>query len=331
MAKFGCQPHHDVDMLLKPDLDQNLLELLLQGAFIEKDEKVVSYSKAGEGNMNLVYRLETDRKSIVLKEALPYVAKYPSISAPIERINAEIAYYTEIFKNKTLASFSPKILGQMPESHLFVMEDLGSGKDFLDIYAHANILEYEHISMAMGYLSTLHSLKIESFIENTEMKALNHFHIFDFPFQADNGFDLDLIAEGLKDFAKSYKNDQVLKNIIYEMGENYLKKGRKLLHGDFYPGSILNIKGQIKVIDPEFCFLGDPEFDLGVFKAHLILAGHSAADNFLSYYSEAVNVDTINKYAGIEILRRILGVAQLPLSLNVFELCEQARNLIKGE
>jgi 5-methylthioribose kinase len=301
MAKFGCQPHHDVDMLLKPDLDQKLLELLLEGAFIEKDEKVVSYSKAGEGNMNLVYRLETDRKSIVLKEALPYVAKYPSISAPIERINAEIAYYTEIFKNKTLASFSPKILGQMPESHLFVMEDLGSGKDFLDIYAHANILEYEHISMAMGYLSTLHSLKIESFIENTEMKALNHFHIFDFPFQADNGFDLDLIAEGL------------------------------LLHGDFYPGSILNIKGQIKVIDPEFCFLGDPEFDLGVFKAHLIVAGHSTANNFLSYYSEAVDVDMINKYAGIEILRRILGVAQLPLSLNVFELCEQARNLIKGE
>ena len=58
--------------------------------------------------------------------------------------------------------------------------------------------------------------------------------------------------------------------------ERYLAhEGSSLIHGDLFPGSLLQTgSGELRVIDPEFCFCGDPEFDIGVFYAHLLLSEH---------------------------------------------------------
>ena len=71
------------------------------------------------------------------------------------------------------------------------------------------------------------------------------------------------------------------------------------------------------IIDPEFCFFGPAEFDVGVLVAHLLLAGNSleyALGIFTRYdgpedFSESLALG----FAGVEIMRRLLGVAQLPL------------------
>ena len=54
------------------------------------------------------------------------------------------------------------------------------------------------------------------------------------------------------------------------LGERYLRQnGSSLIHGDLFPGSLLQTgSGELRVIDPEFCFCGDPEFDIGVFYAN---------------------------------------------------------------
>jgi 5-methylthioribose kinase len=39
-----------------------------------------------------------------------------------------------------------------------------------------------------------------------------------------------------------------------------------------FPGSWLKAADGLRVIDPEFCFLGDPEFDCGILAAHLMIA-----------------------------------------------------------
>ena len=91
-----------------------------------------------------------------------------------------------------------------------------------------------------------------------------------------------------------------------------------MLHGDFFPGAWVYGNDGVKVIDSEFCLFGPPEFDLGVMVAHLIVAGDEVdAPNALSaaYQSAsggAVDAALVGRFAGIELWRRLHGVAPLP-------------------
>ena len=73
------------------------------------------------------------------------------------------------------------------------------------------------------------------------------------------------------------------------------------------------------VIDPEFGFLGQPEFDLGVMLAHLKLAQQETAvqQQVLNQYQAPADFKPalLRAFIGTEILRRLIGLAQLPLSL----------------
>ena len=79
---------------------------------------------AGEGNMNLTLRIVTDADSIVLKQSVPYVAKYPNIPAPIDRDRVEAAFYQSL-KGMPMAAVMPIFIGHAPEYHLLAFEDLG--------------------------------------------------------------------------------------------------------------------------------------------------------------------------------------------------------------
>ncbi|MDP6909125.1 MAG: phosphotransferase, partial [Flavobacteriales bacterium] len=111
--------------------------------------------------------------------------------------------------------------------------------------------------------------------------------------------------------------------------------GNKLLHGDFYPGSWLKTDSGFKMIDPEFCFMGPAEFELGVTVAHLKMAEQSESlikDLFVYYHFDTKFDGTLfSKFAGMEIIRRIIGLAQLPLDLDLKErldLLDEAYELV---
>jgi 5-methylthioribose kinase len=283
----------------------------------------------------VVIRILTQKQSFILKQSRPFVHKYPQIPAPLERIFVEKAYYDIINQNEFLKSFSPKILSVEKIFHLLVMEDLGSGSDFLGLYKDKTKLNDNQLEKLILYLNTLHELPVNDFPDNFQMKKLNHEHIFLYPFMSENGFDLNSIQMGLQQIAMPYKTDEALKGKIKKLGERYLENGSHLLHGDFYPGSWLNTLSGIKVIDPEFAFLGDREFDLGVFVAHLKMSKYSKAkiNQVLSVYQKQnnINLSLLQAYTGVEILRRLIGLAQLPLSLSLEdkgELLEEAAQLI---
>ncbi len=95
-----------------------------------------------------------------------------------------------------------------------------------------------------------------------------------------------------------------------------------LLHGDYYPGSWLRCgPTDIKIIDPEFAFVGPPEFDVGVLIAHCTFVGlHSdvLAGTLRRYRSpDRFSLPLAYAFAGIEVMRRLLGVAQLPLNADL--------------
>lgn len=296
--------------------------------WLKGSEQINKVEKPGEGNMNFVRRVRTDRQSIILKQARPWVEKYPQLEAPMERIQVEAQFYQLIQQDEKLAACTPRCLAWDPENYIIVLEDLGEGADFLSVYQQDQEISRADLQSLMDFISHLHNKPFStdtrnSFPSNQKLKQLNHEHIFDFPYREENGFDLDTVQPGLQSLAMTYKTNAALKERIKKLGERYLGTGPCLIHGDYYPGSWLKVAEGVRVIDPEFGYFGLPEFDLGVMIAHMKMAQAPPADIewVLSAYQRPAIFDEHLRVAftGVEIMRRIIGIAQLPLALSLEE------------
>lgn len=301
--------------LVPDDLDA-VVEVARDAGWLGAEDEVLSAAPAGEGNMNRTLRLSTGTRSVVLKQSVPFVAKYPEIPAPHARDRVEAAFYGEVAGRPELAGAMPALLGHVAEHHLLAFEDLGPAADFTSAYRDGDLQGLDALG---AWLALLHGrTSADPVFENADMRALNHAHIFEIPFVADNGLDLEGITPGLGALQRLVSENESVMNRVRELGSAYLgARMGALLHGDFYPGSWLRHADGPKVIDPEFAFVGPPEFDVGVLLAHLALTGH--APLLPESYVPAPDFDTAaaNGFAGIEILRRLLGVAQLPLDADI--------------
>jgi 5-methylthioribose kinase len=325
-------------LFLEHTVSLALQKLLIKKKWLDENESFVSVEKAGEGNMNFVMRVVTNKRSIIVKQARPWVEKYPQVAAPIERVAVEAQFYQAIQSDSLLKSYTPQYLGYDATQFIMVMEDLGECSDFTFAYQKGKYLTQEDMMPLVAFISQLHALPKVDFPLNTNMKQLNHEHIFNYPFEEENRFDLDAVQGGLQALSLPYKRNKPLKKAIHALGDVYLRtEGVALIHGDFYLGSWLKVKTGIKVIDPEFGFRGRPEFDLGVLIAHLKMSEHDIffIAKVLNAYKKQPKFDNAMMwaFAGVEILRRILGLAQLPLSLNLSQkeqLLETASGYILG-
>ncbi|MGH9319837.1 MAG: phosphotransferase [Vicinamibacteria bacterium] len=311
--------------------DRAALESYLRRkGWIAESEALLSAAKAGEGNMNLTLRVVTATKSFILKQARPWVEKYPGIAAPPERALVEIAFYRAVSSRPAIRSAMPALLGEDRASGILVLEDLGAAQDFTSLYRGERLSEPD-LDALVSYAVELHRPfeGLGAIFENRGMRALNHEHIFRFPLERENGLDLDAISPGLDRAARRLKGDGAYVARVTELGGLYLEDGRSLVHGDYFPGSWLATSAGARVIDPEFCFLGVPAFDLGVMLAHLHLSSQprSLCDALLDLYRSRAGVGTefvslARQFAGVEIMRRLIGVAQLPLPLGLDERLE---------
>lgn len=311
--------------ILNANEPKELATYLQKQHWLGLDETIVSLTKPGEGNMNYVLRVDTGKRTFIVKQSRAYVERYPQVAAPEKRVLTEGAFYEKVSTKKVVQKFMPKLLGIDVENNVMAIEDLGKANDFMVLYDLQNQLEEVELIALLNYLNGLHeSFKktlIDNDLANFELRKLNHEHIFHYPFLEDNGFNLNTIQAGLEELALPYKKDAALKKQIALLGSLYMSKGKYLLHGDYYPGSWLNTTDGIKVIDPEFCFYGSREFDLGVLIAHLYLTQQdthllSVVINEYENYPE-LNLEILNGFTGVEIMRRLIGLAQLPLQMDL--------------
>lgn len=282
--------------------------------------------------MNVVIRVITNERSFIIKQSRPYVQKYQNISAPLERISVEKNFYQAV-RDNAVSVHMPKILGYDSLENLLLLEDLGQCCDMTNIYSRQEITA-AHLDRLVFILGLIHRTETDgSFPENLQMRFLNHKHIFVLPFSEENDLNLDSIHEGLQDISMSFKSSKTIKSVVETVGEKYLSTGNTLIHGDYYPGSWMTEGENLYIIDPEFGFVGFPEFDLGVMAAHIIMAtGKKGYLNRIhaSYQGDA-DKKLMSQVAGIEIARRIIGLAQLPLKRSLKEktkLLKKARKLI---
>ncbi len=304
-----------------------------------RNDRIVDLSSAGQGNMNCTLRVTTTSGSFILKQSRSYVERYPAIPAPSERIHREEEFYAIVRRDDLIRSFTPEVLWSDQGNYLLALEDLGQSTDFTHIYRKESQVSKRDIVSIAKVLSELHYRfnvrTMDQLLPNREMRELNHGHIFTIPLMADNGLDLDAICPGLKEGSEHLRHDLRLKKVAHDLGQTYLEDGTTLLHGDYYPGSWLNTSNGFRMIDPEFCFLGHPEFELAVAVAHLKMAQQSDAlikDLFIYYHFDRFfDGSLFTRFAGMEVIRRIIGVAQLPLDLTLTErldLLEEARTWV---
>lgn len=315
-----------------------LQDYLCRRGWLNTGETISFVEKPGEGNMNYTLRVVTGTReqpirTLIIKQSRAYVEKYPTIPAPINRAILEGKFYQKTQAVPMLAGYMPQLLGIDEENNVLVLEDLGDSSDYTFLYQSCRLLSDDDALALTDYLSTLHGQftagSAAPAFANRAMRALNHEHIFDYPFREDNGFDLDAIQPGLQQLAMPYKRDADLKRTVQQLGDVYLADGNTLLHGDYYPGSWLRTAAGTKIIDPEFCFYGPAEFDLGVMIAHLMMAEQppTVLTTVLANYEKMDRFDESlrERFTGVEIMRRLIGLAQLPLSLSI----ETKRNLLE--
>ena len=306
---------------------QEALEhLLAKLTFLLEDEVILTVEKIPQGNMNLTLRVRTNFRLLIVKQARPWVEKYPQIDAPSKRASYEAYFYHAVKKTLSVRSRMPELLFFSEEHQLLIFSDLFDATDLSQIYEEGKLLSQDQMDAATDWLISLHAIPVTSTSHdnNLAMRQLNHEHIFDFPFRVENGFDLDQIQPGLSKIADRVKEDRALVKEISRLGKQYYlyPKEKVLLHGDFFLGSMLVKDEQLFVIDPEFMFCGEREWDLAVYVAHLLLSGHGKhqAQDVISFYGIVHHIDQelVFALAGVEMLRRLLGVAQLPIrsSLN---------------
>ena len=348
---------------------QLVASLLRDANLLGPAEALQAVERAGEGNMNVTLRAVLARQSVIVKQSRPWVAKYPAIAAPLERIYFESRFYELVAQESAIAARMPRLLAALPLHYAIVLEDLGRDAcDATVLYADRRRARAEIDALGgplIDWLAALHAWSrtqaIGSEMENRQLRLLNHAHIFVVPFAEPPALDLDSVTPGLADVAAQIRKTPGLADTCRQLGELYRCESAApvsdaegpalpcpgssttsttapvaaagsanptvlpsaspvLLHGDFFPGSwILSPGGDVYVIDPEFCFVGPAEFDLGVFAAHLRILQIPAGtiDTLLSRYaaaSSSFDESLVRQFAAVEILRRLLGVAQLPLS-----------------
>lgn len=318
----------DLDTTTSISAIENCLHTI--GFFNPEHEKILSVEKPGEGNMNVVLRIRTDKRSFIVKQSRPFVQKYPQIMAPIERIDVEYQFYKAV-TNKAIEPHIPEILGYNADNYILILEDLGDCKDMSYLYDKRNVATSQ-MEQLLDIAFQIHNANPKEYPENRELRLLNHQHIFVLPFQ-ESDFSLNTIQDGLEELAHRYRTDETLKKEIAKVGQRYLSQGHVLLHGDYYPGSWMTKGDHIYVIDPEFSFMGFAEFDIGVLAAHCIMItmDMEGLQTLQSRYPGRLSEPLLAQVAGIEIMRRIIGVAQLPLERSIQEkkvLLEMARILV---
>jgi 5-methylthioribose kinase len=287
--------------------------------------------------MNLTLRVTLGNRSLILKQGRPWVEKYDHIEAPWERTLIEGRFYEAVRGVPAVSDRMPELLALDAPHHVLALADAGSLGDYTSIYAGGQISD-PVVDELLDWLKSLGRVAIPEHekgdFANLAMRALNHEHIFHFPLAFGNGLDLDQITQGLGRTAEDLKADGAYVARASGLGETYLADRATLVHGDYFPGSWIRATEGIRIIDPEFCFLGAREFDYGVMMGHLALARVEVevAERVLAASrQERLDETLVLGFAGVEIMRRLIGVAQLPLTCDLRakrRLLEVSRSLV---
>ena len=256
--------------------------------FIESNDKIkniigdteeIEIKEVGDGNLNLVFFVESKKNSICIKQPLPYLRVLKDWPLTLKRSYYE-SEYMSIHSNHVL-DLMPKIYDFDPELCTITMEKLSP--HIIMRHGLINATKYEKfaedISTFMAktlfftsdlYLKADQKKELNSrFIMNTELCKITEDLIFTDPYMYNKNN--RWTSPHLDKQKKEIENNDDLKIAVSRLKIKFMSETQSLLHGDLHTGSIMVTENDTKVIDPEFAFYGPMGFDVGALLANLLM------------------------------------------------------------
>ena len=256
--------------------------------------------EVGDGNLNLVFIVEGERDSVVVKQALPYVRLVgESWPLPLERSWFEYSALTE--QARHAPGLTPEVFHFDRAQAMIVMEYLRPhvimrkgliGGIRYPRFA-GDIAEFLAATLfntsALAGTAATHKARVELFAPNTALCKITEDLVFTDPYRE---APLNRWTRPWLDAEKqAFERDSALKVAAQALKLKFMTSAEALIHGDLHTGSIMVTGEDTRVIDPEFAFIGPMGFDVGAVIGNLLLAyfaqgGHEAAPGARDAYRD---------------------------------------------
>lgn len=284
--------------------------------------------EVGDGNLNLVFIVESGSGSLVVKQALPY-ARVVGDSWPMSLDRT-------FFEFNALTRLAARDPGRLPELLYFdeeqafiVMEylsphvilrralvegaDLPRLGDHLGRYLARSLFRGSDLAMR----TSERKADLALFARNVELTGITEDLFFTDPFMA---HPRNRHTPGLEDSAEAAREDLDLKLAARALKAKFCSCAETLLHGDLHTGSVMVTQTDTRIIDAEFALYGPMGFDIG-----------SLLGNFwLAYFAQqAHHISQVADVRGRWILEVVRTVWQVFVT-EFSELWHHERNGILG-
>lgn len=241
---------------------------------------VLSIREVGDGNINFVYIVTYADRTVVIKQALPYIRCVgEGWPLTLERSKFEMRALTA--HGSLCPDLVPRVLHFEESLALLVVEYIPPPHIILRkaLIAKSRIRCYKDVARYMAHtLAGTSALALDGpafrgavseWSRNTSMCAVTEQVIFSDPYIAaplnrHNAPFLDAIV-------RCIRSDHELIHAAARLKGKFLGLTQALLHGDLHTGSIMVTVDSTFIIDPEFAFYGPMGFDLGAFLSNLLL------------------------------------------------------------
>ncbi len=260
--------------------EADVIEYIKEKLDFFEDYSDVKCKEVGDGNINYVFRVYNDKKSVIIKQAGEHlrISEEMTLSTDRGRIEANIL--------KAQNDLAP---GQVPEVYLYdgtmcalVMEDMtGHSMMRTGLLNHEVYPKFaEQISDFMAKTLLLTTDIVKDHLEkkewakdftNPELCDISEHLVFSEPFIDYNK--RNNVNPDIKDFVeKELYNDKELHLVAAKAKLDFLTNAQSLIHGDLHTGSIFINKEHTFVFDPEFAFYGPMGYDVGNIIANMFFA-----------------------------------------------------------
>ncbi len=248
----------------------------------------VTVSEIGDGNLNMVFRVSGGGRSVIVKQAPPYL-RVAGESWPLTQDRIRIETEALRIHNDLAPGQVPQVLGCHPELAAVVLEDLHehtvwrtaviAGRDVPGV---ASLVGSYCARVLLGSsdlrMDASTRKQLESRFINAELCAITEELVFTAPYiQAESNSYDDALAE----VAAALRADLPLRRASAQLLWEFRTRHEALIHGDLHTGSILVADHDARAFDLEFAFFGPMAYDTGNVLANLVFAaiGHEERGN----------------------------------------------------
>ena len=251
-----------------------------------KDVSAWRVREVGDGNLNLVFIVEGEKGSVVVKQALPYV-RLVGESWPLPLKRSFFEYHALVRQEARAGKGSVPAILHFDEAqalivmefltpHIILRKELIAGRQPPRIAEDLGLFVARTLFRGSDLHMTARERKVDLalFADNVELCDITENLVFTDPyFEAT----LNRHTPALDPLVAELRADRDLKVEAQRLKHLFAANAETLLHGDLHTGSIMVTDADTRVIDPEFAFYGPMAFDVGMLLSNF----------WMSYFSQS--------------------------------------------